>query len=575
MLSEGILLLAEVEPLPVWRIVMGMAGGLALFLIGMDMMTDALKVAAGDRLRDLLGRLTSNRFFAVISGTVVTGIIQSSSVTTVLLVGFLAAGLMTLPQAIGVILGANIGSTVMAQIIAFRITEAALWMVAFGYALSWVRKWPGVGQGGRALAGIGIIFLGMQIMGVGMEPLRSYPPFIEFMAELRNPWLAVAVGAIFTALIQSSAVTTGIVIVMAGQGLIPLPVGIAVALGANIGTCVTAMLAAIGKPVEAVRAAVAHTLFNIIGAVAWIFFIDQLTAIAIWISPSSPESLAAIERLAADTPRQVANAHTIFNVINTLIALPFLGLFASFLYWLIPDRPRIEPEVIKPRFISHDLIETPALALPAARKETVRLGSLSLRLTHRMMPDILIGDQQALNRVEAGDHDIDLLHAPLVDYLARIGTHQMTDQQTDHAQRLLEVANALESIGDIIETSLVSLARTRLRRHVIVSPETREVIEQVHREVVHALAMAVRAVRDEDIELARKVVNRKAPLNDLIDEAGRHQQRRLLADAPNRLAAYSFEMDVIENLKRIYYFSKRVARSVLPDEAERRAATEG
>ena len=240
--------------LNVSMLLMGLFGGLALFLYGMEQMSESLKAVAGERMKSILSRLTSNRLMGAITGAFVTAIIQSSSVTTVLVVGFITAGLMSLSQSIGIIMGANIGTTITAQIIAFKITKFALLMVAVGFGMLFFGKRERIRQYGTGLMGLGLVFFGMAVMGDAMKPLRSYQPFLDWMIHMETPVVGILVGALFTALIQSSSATTGIVIVMATQGLISLTAGIAVIFGANIGTCVTALLASIGRPREALRA---------------------------------------------------------------------------------------------------------------------------------------------------------------------------------------------------------------------------------------------------------------------------------------------------------------------------------
>ena len=232
------------------HLAMGLFGGLALFLFGMEQMSDALKSALGDQMKTLLAKLTRNRFTGALTGAFVTAVVQSSSVTTVLVVGFVSAGMMNMTQSIGVIMGANVGTTVTAQIVAFKVEEAALWMVALGFLMMFAARRERVKHYGSMLMGLGLIFYGMSLMGGAMDPLRSYEPILQLMAQMKNPLLAILVGALFTALVQSSSATTAIVITMAGQGLISLEAGIALAFGANIGTCITAQLAALGKPRE-------------------------------------------------------------------------------------------------------------------------------------------------------------------------------------------------------------------------------------------------------------------------------------------------------------------------------------
>ena len=301
----------------------GLLGGLALFLQGMSQMTTALKSIAGGGMSAVLGKLTGNRFTAAATGAFVTGVIQSSSVTTVLVVGFISAGLMTLQQSIGVIMGANIGSTVTAQLVAFNITAAALPLITVGFGLLFLSKRDKLRLAGTMLMGLGMIFLGMGFMSDATYPLRDYEPFVEAMRNIDRPMIAVLVSAIFTAIVQSSAATTGIVIVLAGQGFISLEAGIALALGSNIGTCATALLAAIGKPRTALQAATAHVLFNVLGVLIWVPFIDVLADMVHSISPQS-EDLEGVARLAADTPREIANAHTLFNLFKLKNAISII-----------------------------------------------------------------------------------------------------------------------------------------------------------------------------------------------------------------------------------------------------------
>ncbi len=270
------------------KMAMTLFGGLALFLFGMEQMADNLRAVAGEKMKLILAKLTSNRFMGAITGAFVTAVFQSSSVTTVLVVGFISAGLLSLAQSIGVIMGANIGTTITAQIVAFKVTKAALLMIAMGFGMLFFSRQERTRQYGGMLMGLGMVFFGMSVMSDAMKPLRSFQPFLDLMMQMENPLIGILIAAIFTGLVQSSSATTGIVIVMASEGFITLPAGIALAFGANIGTCITAMLASIGKPREAVRAAGVHILFNILGVVVWIAFSPLLADLIVWISPAYP-----------------------------------------------------------------------------------------------------------------------------------------------------------------------------------------------------------------------------------------------------------------------------------------------
>ena len=308
-------------------IVTQLGGGLALFLYGMRRMTEALKTVAGSGMKDLLARLTANRFTAAAAGALITAVVQSSSVTTVLVVGFISAGLLNLGQSIGVILGANVGTTITAQIIAFQVYKYGLLLIAVGFFAEILAHREQLRQWGTAVMGLGLIFFGMELMNIATAPFRDWEPFIALMRDMSNPVLAVLAGAGFTAIVQSSSATTGIVIVLAGNGLIALESGIGLILGANVGTCVTAFVSSLGRPREAMQAAWAHIIFNVAGVLIWVLVIGQLADLVRAVSPVS-EELAGLERLAADTPRQIANAHTLFNLANLAIFIWFTPMLA-------------------------------------------------------------------------------------------------------------------------------------------------------------------------------------------------------------------------------------------------------
>ncbi|MCG6899133.1 MAG: Na/Pi cotransporter family protein [Gammaproteobacteria bacterium] len=554
-----------------WNMGMTLFGGLALFLFGMEQMADALKAVAGERMKVILAKLTTNRFMGAATGAFVTAIIQSSSVTTVLVVGFITAGLMSMSQSIGVIMGANIGTTITAQIVAFKVTKAALLMVAVGFGMLFFSKQEKIKQYGGMLMGLGLVFFGMSVMSDAMSPLRSYQPFLDLMATMENPLIGILVAAVFTGLIQSSSATTGIVIVMATQGFITLQAGIALAFGANIGTCVTAMLASIGKPREAVRAATVHVLFNVFGVVLWVGLIPQLAEFVTWLSPAHPE-LTGTDRLASEAPRQIANAHTIFNVANTIIFIGFTSQFARLVEKLVPDKPIEELIIAKPKYLDEELLETPSLALDRARLEIGNMGSRVRAMLEGILPAVINGDRAMLKNIAKIDDEVDILHGHIVTYLGRISQKALTEQQTRALIKLMGASNDLENIGDIIETDMVYLGNEGIDEHVTISKETREMLRKLHDVIMSTAELAIDAVMENDQQAAQEVIALKADINRLMESAAMHESRRLVAAEPNRLAAYTLEIDIIEKLKRIYYFSKRMAKSVMPEELSESAA---
>ncbi|RLJ21816.1 NAD+ kinase [bacterium endosymbiont of Escarpia laminata] len=544
-----------------WDMSVRLLGGLALFLFGMEQMAGSLKLVAGERMKVVLARLTTNRFMGALTGAFVTAIIQSSSVTTVLVVGFISAGLMSMAQSIGVIMGANIGTTITAQIVAFKVTKYALLMVAVGFGTWFFSKQDKIRHYGNMLLGLGLIFFGMSLMSDAMFPLRSYQPFLDLMATMANPLIGILIAAAFTALIQSSSATTGIVIVMASQGFITLPAGIALAFGANIGTCVTAMLASIGKKREAIRAALVHVIFNIAGVLLWVAFIDYLADLVLLISPTSSE-LTGTAKLAADTPRQIANAHTIFNIANTLIFIGFIGAFGRLVERLVPDRPLEEEQITRPRFLDEELLETPTLALDMARLEIDRAGQQVRKMLNQIMPALLGGDRKLLAEIGEMDDKVDVLHEQIVSYLGKLSGERLNQKQTETVLNLMSTINNLENLADLIETDLVGLGYKRLEENLQISPQTQRMLNHLHTQVSQAVELALQAVKLQDTNRADQVTGMKTTVQQLFDAATNHQATRLVADEPNRLQAYTLEVEIIEKLRRIYYFAKRIAKLV-------------
>jgi len=533
-------------------VVITMAGGLALFLYGLGQLSDSLKLIAGNRMRALLARLTTNRFVGMVTGAGITAVIQSSSVTTVLMVGFISSGVMSLSQSVGVIIGANIGSTGTAQIIAFDVARYALALVAIGFGVAFFSRRQSRRLHGTMLLGLGLVFFGMSVMADAMTPLRAAPGFIDVLARMETPALGIAAAAVFTALIQSSAATAGIVIVLASQGLINLEAGIAFILGANIGTSATALLAAIGRPREALRAAVVHTLFNVLGVAIWVGFIGPLASL--------------VESIGGDTGRQIANAHTIFNVGNAVIFIWFTAHLARLAEWLVRDRADPSEAMVRVRYLDTDLLETPVLALDRARLEVMRMAHRITSMLTEAMPAVLHGPGAKLRDIEAFDDEVDALHAQIVKYLGRISQTRLSEASTTELIGLMEATNAVEAIGDIIETNLVMLGLSRIDQEITVSAETEAKIVTMHAAILESLGVAVRALSERDIEAAATVREHKKWINRLEEEALAHQAERLTADEPKRGRTYRLEIDIVNNLKRIHYFVRRIARTATPIE---------
>ena len=556
------------------KLVQKLLGGLALFLFGLDMMTDSMKKVAGDKMRDVLAKMTTNRFAGVFTGAIVTSVVQSSSVTTVLVVGFVTAGLMNLSQSIGVIFGANIGTTITAQIVAFKVTKYALWMVFGGFMMSIVAKDDKLKNWGFTLLGLGLVFYGMSVMSSAMKPMRSYEPFLDLMKSMENPLMGVLVAAAFTGIVQSSSATTSLVIVMASQGFVTLPAGIALAFGANIGTCVTALLACMGKSREAVQAAVVHLLFNIFGVLLWIGFIDQLGAFVVSMSPAS--ELEGAAKLSAEVPRQIANAHTVFNTVNTLVAIPFVNQFAALVNKLVPIKPAGEDGTVAGvkaayahKYLDNGMLSTPPLALSMARREASRMGEVVESMLRDVPAGVYKGNTDHMTGVRDRDDQVDILYGEISKYLAQIGRENLSEASADEAMAAMTTITELENIGDIVETHLFHLAEVCAARKVNLDDEAVATLTGFHEMVVNAFHSALVAYEHDRPDAAKLVLKLEDDIVDGMDKLilERHQQllsggKVTAADMEN----FTFQSDILENYKRVYLHSKRIAKLVLHQE---------
>jgi len=538
---------------------MTLGGGLAFFLLGMGYMTESLKRAAGDRMRDLLGKLTRNRFSGLVSGALVTIVLQSSSITTVLLVGFASAGLIQIQQSVAVIMGANIGSTVTAQIIAFDVGKYALLMVAIGFGLHALKKRPRIQDGGGMLLGLGLIFFGISLMSEATYPLRSYPPAIEMLGKMQNPLLGLLAGALFTAVVQSSAATTGLVIVLGGQGLLNLEAGIALALGANIGTCITALLASIGKSSTAWRVSVVHVLFNVFGALIWLPFVTQLAELATDLSPSFPD-LQGTERLAKEMPRQLANAHSLFNILNSLLLIGLTGPIAIMAKKLVPDRTRKKEDPFQPEFLDPSLLHSPSLAFGQVQLELLRFSDVVLQQLEEVLRTL---DVEPLPSPEEQEPlDASPLAKEMVRYLRQLGLETLQPRESSQLTAYLKLINHLDLQLQLIRFHLQRVNRERAAEGLAFNPDTLQHLRRLGEAVLRNLQRLQQAIGSGEIEDARAVLADRARTDAAAVEANAQLERRLLSDDPHRADLYRLESDLLNGLKQVAYHNRRMARSL-------------
>jgi phosphate:Na+ symporter len=551
-----------VEDGSVFAIVTGLFGGLVIFLLGFERLTASLKSAAGSRLADLLAKASATPIRGAASGIAVTALSQSSSVTTVLVVGFASAGVMTLAQSVSVIAGANLGATVTVQVIAFDVLRFASLMIAVGFVANKWKSRPIVKQSGGALLGIGLVFLGMDLMGMAMVPVRDQPAVVELLGGAAGPVLALTLGAVLTAVVQSSAATIGIVVVLASQGLVDLRIAIAIALGAKIGTCVTAAIAAVGHGVQARRAAAFHVLFNLGGALLWLPLIEVLALAATAISPSAP-GLTGSARLAAEVPRQIANAFVLFTGVNMLLVLPFTARIARGLERLLPT-PVVDP-FAEAVHLDPAVLSTPAVALRLARQEIGRLGTKVVELVRRGGEAALRGSLLELKEVKRSDDAIDDLRRAIVTYLADIGRAELTDEQADEVATLLGAADDLEAIGDVIATNLVRLGKRRVQEQLTIAASTEEVISALHTRVTLDLQRAVAALATGDDAALAALLHDAHEVPAMRDAALSRQADRLVDSGSGKVARYAREVELIAHLYRVHALTRRLARAQVGD----------
>mgnify|MGYP000878759495 CR=1 FL=1 len=523
----------------------GLLGGLGLFLFGMRQMGDGLQKMAGTRMRRLLEALTSNQVLGVLLGASITAVIQSSSATTVMVIGFVNAGLMSLPQAIGVIMGANIGTTVTAQLIAFDIGEYSLLFIALGalpYLFSKQRSHRYLGQ---VLVGFGLLFIGIETMKGAMHPLSETAAFTNLTLALSNKWFyGLTAGTIMTAILQSSSATIGILQGLAGDGLVTLELVLPILFGTNIGTTVTALLSSIGTSVTARRAAMSHLFFNVVGT---LIFLPLLP----WF--------AKVVRLTATTPiRQIANAHTIFNVANTLLLLPFAGALGYLVTKLVPGRPDERELTLH---LDSRLLGTPALALEQASAEVFRMGEMALEMLVIARAHITNPTDDVLARMLALEEAIDQYEEGITQYLVEVSKRSLSESQAERHRQLYNLINDIERVGDHGE-NIEELLAHKASNQITFSETATQELEEFIDYTMETLRSALEAWEEDEPEYAEVVKAREAQIDQQEQMLRRSHIDRLNKNLCSPVSGVIF-LDIISNLERIGDHAANIAELYL------------
>ena len=544
----------------------GLLGGMGMFLYGMEMMSDGMKVTAGNSMRTILEKLTSNKYLAVVVGAFVTMVIQSSSATTVMLVSFVNSGLLAFSQALGVILGSNIGSTVTAQIVAFKVTDYALLLIAAGSLMALFSKKDTIKNLGFVILGFGLLFYGMKVMSDTMKPLRSDPGFNSILTSFENPFLGIMAGAIFTALVQSSSATTGIVITLASGGSITLEAGIPLIFGANIGTCVTALLAGLNASRDAKRVAVAHVTFNVIGVLLFCF----------WI----PTFAEFISQTSQNIPRQIANAHTFFNIVASLVFIPFTGFIAKTIIHYLPDKD-LDRNIEKPAVLHLDesLVNQPEAAINNAQAEIKGVVGLMERVVGTLVRPFIKG--QELVDVENSEIDlmsgmnqrvekISFLNQKIGDYLITTSKSDLSSNQSKELFSLVSIVNYLNSMNDLIQLRFASLvAKKEGINEEFTDLDQAEIIDY-HKRLIKQVKRLDKFFAKFDKSKVEKIITKGQENKDLEQKYRLDRLERISSNDSSQKSAEINQLhsQLMDMLKQVNIFIELIASSLVELEAE-------
>ena len=551
-------------------VIFGLLGGLGLFLFGMKIMSEGLQKVAGDRMRKILAALTNNRIIGTLVGLAVTTIIQSSSATTVMVVGFVNAGLMSLVQAIGVVLGANIGTTVTAQLIAFKITKFALPAIGIGTGLklfSRSKKWMYIGE---ILLGFGILFYGLHLMENAFVPLRKSQEFTDFFLAMGdNHLLGVLIGTVLTMIVQSSSATIGITLALASTGMLTFEGSVALILGENIGTTITANLAAIGTNLAARRTALAHFLFNLIGVAYMLLLFPVFLKIITFITPGDPDFVIQTQQQAAslaasigDKPyiaRHIANTHTMFNILNTIIFLPLVGILAKLTTLLI--RGREEEMEFHLKFIDNRVLNTPPIALGQARSETKRMAQISLEMIDETVLFLMDGDEKRIKLLEKKEEMVDILQKEITDFLVALSQKSITPETSKDIASMMHMVNDLERVGDHCE-NLWRLGLRKKSQKVTFSETALVEIKELAEKTREFLAFVISALERRDATIAQKAEYMEEAIDQMESVLRNNHITRLNTGECAVLPGLIF-IDMLHNFEKIGDHTHNVSKAIV------------
>lgn len=544
----------------VTMLVVGLLGGLALFLMGINMMSTGFKHSAGQRIRAILGKLSKNRITATGFGAFITMVTQSSSATTVMLVGFVQSGLLKFPQTIGMIFGAAIGTTLTVQLIAFNIADYSLLIIALGFAMQSFSKKEGVRFAGEAVLGFGILFFGMYLMSQAMYPLRTYDPFIDLLAKLKVPILGIIAGTLFTALIQSSAAFVGIMLTLATQGLISLEAAIPLLLGANLGTSITGIIAGLSASREAKKVAMAYTIFKLIGILMLVWIIGPFVDLVRLVTPDVFSE--GSQNIPVNIPRQIANAHTIFNVLITVVMLPFTELFAKIIDKTVPKSKEKKPQFTV-MYLDKNLLTTPSVALKVAKQEVVRLYDIVQGMVDDSLIPFISNDKTPLKKIEQMEEKVDFLRDQINSYLLSLTRQDITEQSIQEAFQIMYAVKELEQIADIVSKNIAERAKYWLDSESEFSADGKMELKEYHLLTQKQIKRSKAVFEELNLEKARKMIKKYQDFKDIGREMERQHFARLKQDVNKSVASSKTHLELVSMFRTIGSHANNIAQVIL------------
>lgn len=543
------------------QMIITMLGGLALFIYGMNLMSDGLQKSAGERMKKILALLTRNPVLGVIAGALCTAVLQSSSATTVMVIGFVSAGLMSLRQAISIILGANIGTTITAQLIAFSIGDYAWAFVAVGFVMYFfLKKKKFISYLGQTIFAFGVLFVGINIMGDAMKPLAGSPVFVDLMTQVHDiPVLGVLLGTLMTVVVQSSSATIAVLQNLASTAgpdgvtsIIGLTGALPILFGDNIGTTITAVLASIGGSLAAKRTAAAHVVFNITGTLIFIWFIPYYAKFIQFISPHGAE----IDVIS----RQIANAHSCFNIFNTILFIPIIGILVKVVTKMVPGK-ELERMPSDPIFLDHNVLDRPFAAIHLAAKEIIRLAEMTFTMIRDAQKAFVGGDREAADKVKQTEENVNTLHEHIVNYLAGMFTADtITEEQSAMVSGLLHVASDIEHIGDHCK-NISEFADEKIKNSYDFSEEAYGEICGCFDLAKKMTAKCIEAMEEGSPEIAGDVRIMEKEMNRTENELRLHHMKRISDGkcSPEFTVIYT---DVVHNIEKIGDYCNNIAEAV-------------